>query len=62
MGDAARDLLKSFTALSEADQREVLEQLLRHVADLPYSFPADDELTQAADAVFQELDRREAEG
>ncbi|OGA67198.1 MAG: hypothetical protein A3F77_11035 [Betaproteobacteria bacterium RIFCSPLOWO2_12_FULL_67_28] len=62
MGDAARHLLKSFEALSETDQREVLAQLFRRAADLPYSFPSDDELLRAADQVFQELDRREAEG
>ena len=62
MGDAARDLLKSFESLSETDQREVLAQLLRRAADLPYSFPSDDELVRAADQVFQELDRREAKG
>lgn len=62
MGDAVRHLLKSFEALSEADRREVLEQLLRHAAELPYSFPSDDELVQAADHVFQQLDRREAAG
>jgi hypothetical protein len=48
--------------LSETDQREVLAQLLRRAADLPYSFPSDDELVRAADQVFQELDRREAKG
>lgn len=62
MGDAARHLLKSFDALSEADRREVLEQLLRREAELPHSFPSDDELVRAADQVFQELDRREAKG
>jgi len=54
--------LKSFEALSEADQREVLAQLLRRAAELPYSFPSDDELVRAADQVFQELDRGEAKG
>jgi hypothetical protein len=62
MGDAARHLLESFEALSETDQREVLAQLLRRAADLPYSFPSDDELVRSADQVFQELDRREAKG
>ncbi len=62
MGDAARHLLKSFEALSEADRREVLEQLLRRAAELPYAFPSDQELLQAADSAFQEYDRREAEG
>ena len=60
MGDAARHLLKSFEALSETEQREVLAQLLRRAAELPYAFPSDDELIHAADQVFQELDRREA--
>jgi len=62
MGEAARHLLESFEALSEADRREVLEQLLRRAAELPHSFPSDDELVAAADAVFQEFDRREAKG
>lgn len=62
MGDAARNLLNSFDALSEADRREVLASLLRRAAELPSAFPADDELSQAADQVFQELDRREAAG
>lgn len=62
MGDAARYLLKSFEALSETDQREVLAQLLRRAADLPYPFPSDDELLRPADQVFQELDHREAKG
>jgi hypothetical protein len=62
MRDAARHLIQSFDALSEPDRREVLEELLRRAAELPYSFPSDDELTRAADQVFQELDRREAKG
>lgn len=62
MGDAARHLLKSFEALPEADRREVLEQLLRRAAELPYAFPSDQELLQAADSAFQEYDRREAKG
>ena len=60
MGDAGRHLLQSFEALSETERREVLEELLRRAADLPYSFPSDDELVQAAVQVFEDLDRREA--
>ena len=60
MGDAARHLLESFEALSETEQREVLERLLRRAAELPYSFPSDGELVRAADQVFQGLDHREA--
>jgi hypothetical protein len=44
------------------DRREVLEELLRRAAELPYAFPSDDELVRAADQVFQDLDRREARG
>ena len=62
MGDAARHLLKSFDLLPETERREVLEALLRRAAEMPYSFPSDDELVHAADQVFQELDRREAKG
>ena len=62
MGDAARHLLQSFEALSETERREVLEELLRRAIELPYSFPSNDELVQAADQVFQRLDRLEAQG
>jgi len=62
MGDAAQHVLQSFEALSETERREVLEELLRRAAELPYSFPSDEELVRAADQVFQELDRREAKG
>ncbi len=62
MGDAAQHLLQSFETLSEADQREGLAQLFRKAAGMPHSFPGDEELLQAADQVFQELDRREARG
>ena len=62
MRDAARRLLKSFEALSEAERREVLEELLRRAAELPYSFPTDQDLSMEADQVFQEIDRLEAAG
>jgi hypothetical protein len=60
MGDAARHLLQSFEALSETERREVLEELLRRAAELPYSFPSDDELVHAADQVFLDFDHLEA--
>ena len=62
MGNAARHLLESFEALPESDQREVLAQLLRRAAEIPYDFPSDGELLQAADQIFQDLDRLEAKG
>jgi hypothetical protein len=60
MGEATRHMLKSFETLSEADRREVLEQLRRHASELTYSFPSDEELSHASDQVFQEFDYREA--
>ena len=62
MGDAARHLLQSFEALSETERHEVLEELLRRAAELPYSFPSDDELVRADDQCLGRLDRREAKG
>ena len=63
MSTAARQLIESFEALPEADQREVLVELLRHTFESSsYSAPSDEELLLAADQVFQELDQREARG
>jgi hypothetical protein len=62
MGDAVRHFWRSFESLSESERREVLEELLRRATELPYSFPSDYELLQAADQVFQDFDRRWAKG
>ena len=62
MSTAARQLIESFEALPEVDQREVLVELLRHTFESSYSAPSDEELLLAADQVFQELDQREAQG
>lgn len=62
MSTAARQLIESFEALPEVDQREVLVELLRHTFESSYSAPSDKELLLAADQVFQELDQREAQG
>jgi len=62
MGDAGRDVLKSFDQLPEAERHEVLEALLRRAAKLPHSFPTDDELVRAADQTFQDFDHRETAG
>jgi len=61
MTNAARELIDSFEALPEQEKHEVLAQLLRRLMDSPYSLPTDEELTQAADLVFQEYDRRESQ-
>lgn len=62
MTNAARQLIDSFEALPEQEKREVLAQLLRRLIDSPYPSPSDEELTHAADQVFQDYDRREARG
>ncbi len=62
MTDAARQLIDSFEALPEQEKHEVLVQLLKRLMDFPYSSPSDEELTHAADLVFQDYDRREAQG
>ncbi len=62
MSTAARQLIESFEALPESDQREVLVELLRHTFESSYSALSDEELLLAANQVFQELDQREAQG
>jgi hypothetical protein len=60
--EAARRLLEAFQTLPDLDRREVLAALLRDTTRTPYPAPSDDDLTAAADEVFLDLDRREAEG
>jgi hypothetical protein len=62
MTNAARQLIASFEALPEEEKHEVLGQLLRRLMEQPYASPSNEELTGAADLVFQEYDRREAQG
>ena len=59
---AAQQLIEPFEALPDAEKHEVLAQLLRRLMDRPYSSPSDEDLTRAADLVFQEYDRREENG
>jgi len=61
MDNAAERLIESFKALPDLEKREVLSVLLRHAIALPYPTLADEELLHAADQVFQDLDRREAQ-
>ncbi len=61
MTRAAKQVIDSFEALPEQDKQDVLAQLLRRLIDSPYAPPTDEELTHAADSVFQEYDRREAQ-
>jgi hypothetical protein len=61
MTKAAQQLLSSFNALPKKAQQEVLVSLLRLPIEVPYTAPNDDQLRRAADAVFLELDRVEAQ-
>lgn len=61
MTHAAKQVIDSFEALPEQDKGEVLAQLLRQLIDSRYVVPTDEELTHAADLLFQEYDRREAQ-
>ena len=60
MTEAAQHLLRSFKALSQADQHDVLVRLLRLPIEVEYRAPGDDELVAAADSVFQEFDKAES--
>ncbi len=60
MTNATRRLLDSFEALPDQEKHEVLSQLLRRLVDSSYSSLSDEELTQAADLLFQEYDHLEA--
>jgi hypothetical protein len=62
MTNAARRLIESFEALPDEEKHEVLTQLLRRLMEKPYASASDEELIGAADLIFQEYDRREAQG
>ena len=59
MTEAAQRFLRSFNALPQPDQHDVLVSLLRLPIEAEYSTPADDELIYAADQVFLELEKAE---
>ena len=59
MSAAAKHLIEKFESLPSADQREVVNELLRRAVEQPYLSPTDGELLQVADQVFLEYDRSE---
>ena len=59
MTKAAQDFLRSFKALPQSDQHDVLVTLLRLPIEAEYPAPSDEELVLAAEAVFLELDKAE---
>jgi hypothetical protein len=56
---AAQEFLRSFQALPEADQHDVLVSLLRLPIEAVYAVPTDEELTDAAVAVFLDIEKTE---
>ena len=59
MTEAAQLFLRSFKALPQDDQHDVLVSLLRLPIEAEYTAPSDDELVHAAEQVFLALDRAE---
>ena len=59
MTDAALRFLRTFNALPQSDQHDVLVSLLRLPIEVDCSAPRDDDLVDAADQVFLELEKTE---
>jgi hypothetical protein len=59
MSRGARAIVSALDELPPAEREEVISELLRRVASSEHAGPSDDELTAAADQVFQVFDRRE---
>jgi len=62
MTRGAEALLAALDELSPSEREEVVSELLRRVALSAHGAPSDDELTAAADQVFQSFDRSEEPG
>jgi hypothetical protein len=59
MSHGAEALLAALEQLPPTEREEVIAEFLRRVAVSEHSAPSDDELTAAADQVFQVFDRSE---
>ncbi len=59
MSSSPQDFLQSFDILPAAQQRMVFIELCRRAAQWESEPMDDDELTRAADELFQEFDERE---
>jgi len=62
MSRAAAEVIAAFEGLPPTDREEVVSELLRRVAQSAHQAPSDEELTTAADQVFQAIDRAETPG
>ena len=59
MTPVVEKLVAEVAALPESQRQEVLAALLQRAKTEPHDLPDDADLVAAADALFQELDRRE---
>ena len=59
MTEAAQRFLRSFKALPQADQHDVLISLLRLPIESEYGETTDVDLVHAADEVFREIEKTE---
>jgi hypothetical protein len=59
MTPVVEKLVAEVEALPEAQRHEVIAALLRRAQTEPHDLPEDADLVAVADALFQELDRRE---
>jgi hypothetical protein len=62
MSRGAQAILAALDDLPATEREEVVSELLRRVALSEHVAPSDDDLTAAANAVFEDLDRRENSG
>ena len=62
MSRGAEAIIAALDNLPAPEREEVVSELLRRVALSDHGAPSDEELTAAADQVFQGLDRREESG
>jgi hypothetical protein len=61
MTSSVQQLLHSFDLLPEADQRELAWEILRRTVNFDLPPLSDEELVLSAEALFLELDGREAQ-
>ena len=59
MTEAAQRFLRSFKALPQHDQHDVLVSLLRLPIAAEYTVPSDDEFVHTAEQIFLALDEAE---
>jgi hypothetical protein len=62
MSQTATQLINAFSALSAAEQHEVMLELLRSSGELPGTPMTDEQLVSLADEVFLSLEAEEMNG